>query len=240
MYNTNISVWSLLADKYKVREFISRKGFKETLIPLITIWDSPSKIEFDNLPEQFVIKMNNGSGDVRVIRNKKEANYQEIKEHSTNLFYEDFGRNGEIHYSGIKPLIIVEEFLDNNKQSVKSTSLIDYKIWCFNGKAYCIMVCSNRKPGSFNISFYDRNWIFKPSIGRYNDYYRKGEHFPPPVNAIKMISMAEELSKGFPQVRIDFYEVDSKLYFGEMTFSSAAGRMDYFSTFQQKNNGGIM
>ena len=126
-FNSDISLWSLLADKYKVRDYIKEKGYEKNLIPLLAVWDSPEKINFDKLPEQFIIKMNNGSGDSVIIKNKHEENLDKLKENFRTLFLRDFGRNGEIHYSFIKPKIIVETLMDAKDQTGYSTSLIDYK-----------------------------------------------------------------------------------------------------------------
>lgn len=228
-FNTDTHSWSLLADKYRVREYIEKKGFKDNLVPLLAVWDSPEKIDFSYLPDRFVIKANNGAGDVMIIKNKNMANIDEVKKYFHKLFQFPFGKDtAEPHYLSIKPLIIVEKFLNPKDQKFNSTSLIDYKFWCFNGKPDRCFVCSNRSKSHYNIDLYkaDMSW---ERIADGNLIYNKTHSESPnpvpcPDGLTKMLEIASVLSFGFPQMRVDFYEVGGKVYVGELTMTGACGR----------------
>lgn len=231
---SDTSRWSVYADKYKVREIVKEKGFGDNLVKLLAVWDDPEKIDFKELPDKFVLKMNNGSGDVIMVNDKSKADLSAIKEHFTTLFNSKFGDMGcEPHYDRINPLIIAEEMLDIEKQSTKSTSLIDYKFWCFDGEPVVCFICSDRTKEHFTVDLYsaDKNWerIDEKYLVHDNHHLKASIPLPKPKNLDKMLKMVSTLSKGEPQMRVDLYEVDGKIYFGELTMTSAAGKMDYFN-----------
>ncbi|MCM1140745.1 MAG: glycosyltransferase [Muribaculum sp.] len=233
-FNSDTTKWSLYADKYRVREFVQERGFKDNLVNLIAVWDSVDEIDISNLPSKFVVKMNNGSGDVFIVKDKSKIDTNDLKNHFIPLFNNEYGRNGgEPHYDRIKPRIIVEELLDVKKQSWKSDSLIDYKFWCMNGKPYVCFVCSNRTKQHFTVDLYsaDKNWerLDDKYMNHDTVHLRASESMPKPATLDTMLAMVSSLSKGEPQMRVDLYEVDGRVYFGEITMTSAAGRMDYFN-----------
>lgn len=231
-FKTDTSIWSTLADKYRVQDFLKEKGFDEYIVPILAKWDSADNINLDNLPNNFVLKCNNGCGDAMVVKDKSKVDICKIKNYFRNQMSRDFGKNSaEPHYRVIKPLIIAEKFLDPQHQPIRSSSLIDYKFWCFNGKVDRIFVCTNRTKQCFTVDLYNLHWhrIVDENIS-YNNHHLKAKiKMPKPVNFEKMVSIASEISKGFPQMRIDFYEIDDILYIGELTMTSLAGRMDYFT-----------
>jgi hypothetical protein len=226
---SDTDVWSRLGDKYRVREYIREKGYGDLLVPLIGKWDHVEEIKWDALPDSFVMKMNNGSGDILICKDKSLLDVEAWKKRFKRLFKKDFGTTlGEFHYAKMKPCIIAEERLDAAKQSVKSTSLIDYKLWCFNGEVTYILVYLNRQPDSVQVTIYDTEWTPHPEHFRCTPQrIQYKEALPRPSSLPLMIKAASDLSRGIPQVRVDFYEVDGKLYFGEMTFTSHSGYMDY-------------
>ena len=137
---------------------------------------------------------------------------------------------GEPHYNSIKPCIIAEELLDNTKQPIASSSLIDYKIWAFDGKPAYIWVCFNRTHHSVDVGVYDLDWNFHPEFSISTPHYRLTDiAVPRPKSLDQMLRAASILSKGFPELRVDLYEVDNKPYFGELTFTSAGGFNDFYS-----------
>ena len=228
--NTDISKWSLLADKYRVREYIKEKGYEDILIPILAKWDSPENLNFTNLPDSFILKINNGSGDVVIIKDKNKVDINEIKQYFKSLFNRDYGQMGEIHYSKIKPVIIAEELLDPTKQSITTTSLIDYKVWSFNGKVESIWTCYDRCKESVKVMSYDTDWIAHPEWHGNSSHYLPADIIlPKPKNLKRMIEIASNLSKGFPQMRIDFYEVGGRIYFGEITMSSNGMQMEFYN-----------
>lgn len=225
-FYSDTSSWVQLADKYAVREFIKAKGYGDTLVKLYKKWDNIDDISFDDLPNKFVLKVNNGTGDVVIVNNKECENVEKIKKHFREILTP---RNayilGEPHYLKIKPCIIAEELLDTTKQSIKSSSLIDYKIWCTNGKPMYILTCHNRTIENFSEKcLFDTKWHPLPDDLRYVKHSVKASsHIPRPIQLEEMLKMASNLSQGIPVVRVDLYEVNGKIYFGEMTLTPAGG-----------------
>ena len=128
----------------------------------------------------------------------------------------------------MKPCVIAEEVLPFEQGA---TSLTDYKIWCFNGKAYytCVYTNRNANGNSADVMTYDMDWNAHPEFSVFNSDYLRGEVMPKPKNFERMVEIAERLSKGFPELRVDLYNVDGRIYFGELTFTSQGGFMDYFT-----------
>lgn len=228
------SQWPLLADKYRVREYVKECGFEEILIPLTGKWDSVEEIDWDKLPQQFVMKCNNGSGDVVVCADKGALDKVLILQHFRKTLQSPYGiLTGEEHYKSIKPCIIAEELLDGSTQPNKSQSLVDYKIWTFDGKPEFIVCYSNRHNNYYcEIGVYDCNWEAHPEFLRYTSHYMP-EHklMPEPACLGDMLCVASRLSKGHLQMRVDLYEVNGHIYFGELTLTSSGG---YMSNFTQK------
>lgn len=225
------SQWSLFADKYRVREFVKELGLEDTLIPLIGKWDSVDDIDWDALPNRFVMKCNNGCGDVIICRNKSELDIEQIKIHFKKCLNEKLSLlSGEPHYADIKPCIIAEVLLDASTQPCNSTSMVDYKIWVFNGEpkfTYCLW---NRLQFHANVAAYDMNWQFHPEWSVWTDHYVKPDVLlPRPACFDRLMEIAGKLGKGQPVSRIDLYVVNDKIYFGEITMTSQGGYMDYFT-----------
>ncbi len=225
------SQWTRLADKYAVREYIKEKGFEDMLIPLLGQWERAEEIDWDALPNQFVMKANHGSGDALICTDKSQLDRRYWIATFSRLLKEKFGTQmGEPHYNKIKPCIIAERLMDCTKQQIKSSSLVDYKVWTFDGKPAYIWVCYNRTKSSCDVAVYDLNWQFHPEYSHSEPHYVLTDRLiPRPISIDKILNAASVLSKGFPVVRMDFYEVDGKPYFGEMTFTPAAGFNDFYT-----------
>lgn len=223
------SKWSDLADKYKVREYVKEKGYEHILTKLYGVWNRPSDIDFNSLPNKFILKCNHDCGSYLIIDKSDGYNRKEICKNIDTALNRKFGYiNCEPHYNKISPKVVAEEFLENTESF--STSLIDYKVWCFNGKPYCIFVAYNRTQDHLYTNVYDMNWKVHPEWSVFTNHYLDGNSkVTRPEVLDEMLEIASNLSVGFPEVRIDFYIVKNKIYFGEMTFTSACGRMDYFS-----------
>lgn len=230
-FYSDTSLWSELADKYRVRNFVIEAGYSEILVELYNVWEDIDKITWDELPETFVMKVNNGCGDVKICKDKKSLNIVEWKKHFQKALKLKAGNlHGEPHYNKIHPLVLAEELLDSQYQSIPSDSLIDYKFWCFNGKPYCILCCSNRSKYSLDLSLYDMNWNNINDKLLASTHYKIADYIiPKPKSFEKMKEISCKLSKGFPHVRVDLYEVYDKPYFGELTFTSAGGFISYFT-----------
>ena len=177
------------------------------------------------------MKCNNGSGDVLICKDKSKLDIEATKKYFDKMLHRKFGvASGEPHYALIKPCIIAEELLDSTMQSCISSSLIDYKIWCFNGNPHSICCYYNRNHYHADSGIYDLNWQYHSEYLIFTEHYKESKQkLPKPVCLEKMIEIAHKLSVGFPILRVDLYEVNGKIYFGELTFTSQSGCMDYFS-----------
>ena len=221
--------WTELTDKIKVRDYVTSKGYPHLLNDLLGVWKDVDDIDFDKLPDRFVLKCNHDSGSCHIMDKKKGFDESLVKRQFRERQHLKFGYlYCEPHYNKIKPFIIAEEYLEDDKEL--SSSLIDYKVWCFYGKPFCVWTVHNRTETGMYTNVYDLNWVCHPELSSFSANYKNGRGtIPRPALLKEMLSVAGDLSAGFPQVRVDFYIVKEKLYFGEMTFTSACGRMDYFS-----------
>ena len=211
--------YTQMVDKYEVRKYIKEIIGEEYLIPLLGVYDSFEEIDFDNLPDEFVLKPNHTSGNVFICKDKSKIDYKKLKKEVNRwLKREYYWLHREWPYKNVKPRIICEKYLVDES----GKELIDYKFMCFNGVVKCIFVFSNRySPTGLNIDIYDVNWNLMP-FGRPN-IASTGVKIPKPKNFQKMIQYAEKLAVNIPFIRVDFYEVNGHLYFGELTFYPASG-----------------
>ena len=225
------SQWPDLADKYKVRQYVESLGLGDILVALYGHWDKASDIDWDSLPKEFVLKVNNGCGDVLICRDKEALDKKAVVATYDRLVSKKYGDiTGEPHYAKIKPCVIAEELLDISKQPIKTTSLIDYKVWCLNEKPYCIWCAWNRGSHGADCGVFDIDWNYHPEWSVFTEHYRKGlDRLPKPSSFERMLEVAAKLSEGFPILRVDLYEVGGKIYFGELTFTSLGGFMDYLT-----------
>lgn len=230
-FNTDTSSWVSLSDKFAVRKFVELKGLGEHLVKLYGNWDDATKIDWNSLPKQFIIKPNNGSGDVLICNDKSSLDTALSTKYLATLLNKRYGLlSAEPHYAMIKPSLIAEELLNTSSQPCGSTSMVDYKIWCFSGTPAYVMCCSNRTKDTLELSVYDLDWNYHPEFVKITSHYIKPRQpIPRPVCFDEMLSIASILSEGFPESRVDLYEVDGKVYFGEITFTSAGGFMNYYT-----------
>lgn len=221
-------IWSNLADKYLVRNYVSDKGLSEILIPLIEKYDKAENVDFNKLPKAFVLKTNHGCGEIVIVKDKSLIDENSIRmQMHKHLQYKYGLHQAEYHYLDIKPCIVVEQLISESDGKY-SSSMIDYKVWCFNGKPYCIICFFNRGKNT-NVALYDTKWNYlHGKISSTNHFTEKADFLPKPLNLDKMLDYASILSEGFPEVRVDFYNINGKIYFGEMTFTSLGGFMNYF------------
>ena len=227
----NTSGWSHLADKYRVRQYVEERGLGDMLVPLYGKWNRAEDIDWDSLPDEFVMKTNHGSRTILICKDKQSLDIPAQVRRFDEWLHTDFSAiHGEPHYRGIKPCIIAEQLLDVEKQPVKSSSLIDYKIWAFDGKPYCIWCCLNRTARMVDVITYDTHWNPHPEYSvNVSHFHLTDTRLPRPVSLDRMLDAAARLSKGHPQVRVDLYEVDGKPYFGEMTLTSSSGVNSFYT-----------
>ena len=216
--NDRNPLYSSLVDKYEVKQLVQSKISDCGIIKTIGVWNSFDQINFDLLPERFVLKCTHDRGSYFVCRNKAMINKMQLKKKyktalNKNFYY--YGR--EWPYKDVKPRIIAEEYIEN----VDRGDLYDYKFFCFNGQVNCYKIDFNRQ-SKHQANYFDRDSnllrfgevICPPD---YDHTFSVGEEIP------KMISYAEKLSNGIPFVRVDFYYCENKIYFGELTFFPASG-----------------
>lgn len=219
-FNYRFPLQTIVSDKYAVRDYVSDRIGNEYLIPLLGVWDKFEDIDFNKLPNQFVLKCNHDSGGLAICKDKNEFNIAEAKKKIVKSLKSNFYWIGrEYQYKNIIPKIICEEFITENGQVPE-----DYKIYCFNGEPDAILVCKGRfAEGSHRAQYYyyDHNWRFLP----YNkgDDQERDPRVKKPKNLDKMLEIARELSKDFIFARIDLYNIDGKIYFGEITLSPNSG-----------------
>lgn len=216
-YNNNPLVIQC-ADKYAVREYIKDKGEESILNGLIGCYEDPKDIPWDTLPDKFAIKMNTGCGHNIIVSDKSKLDVPNAcktllkwkKDKKSYLSY------SEMQYKYPKPLILIEEYLGDEDGNMPN----DYKFFCMNGVCRAIVFCTDRVIGGpVNVYLMDRDWNILPYDGREaNDPNIK---IKKPENLNQAIMLAEKLSEDFPQVRVDFYIDDSKIIFGELTFTTA-------------------
>lgn len=236
-FYSDTTMWTRLSDKFLVRDYICKKGLSNLLVPILGKWDRASDIDWDKLPDQFIMKVNHMSGDALICNNKQVLDTKKWTSYFESLLNMRYGLdNIEPHYSSIRPCIIAEKLLDASKQYIRSSSLVDFKVWCIHGIAQYIWVCYDRIPDSVQVMMYDRTWTPLPEMCVNTKHYRIADQIIDPPNSLsKMINAAENLAKGIPQVRVDFYEVDGSLYFGELTFTSCGGfNTQYSQKFQEE------
>lgn len=235
---TDTSSWTRLADKYAVREYVEDCGFEDILTKLYAYWRSEAEVDFDGLPESFVIKSVQGCGDVIIVKDKSHIDIKTLSKPIRHMLHERYGAlEGGSHYLRITPGIIVEELLPLEDENYP----VDYKIWCFNSNVAGIMTCSSRTNDSVCLGFYDTDWVYHPEYMIFSkEHSEELEPLPRPKNLDRMISIAEKLSEGFPCVRVDLYNFEGKIYFGEMTFTSLGGMMDYYTDEFQNMAGGMI
>ncbi len=208
-----------LADKYLVREYVSERIGEQYLIPLYAVWNNLDEMDFSILPNKFVIKVNDGCGFNYLCHNKDEIDYAKLKKTIKKWMQESFGYvTFEPQYFNIQKKIIAEK-LEEEKGKI---SLTDYKFYCFNGiPKFIHMVCDrDEETGLYKAAFYDLNW----NVMNFNYVeHQAEENIEKPKSLNEMIDVATKLSEGIPFVRVDLYEIDGNVKFGEMTFTPLGG-----------------
>lgn len=211
-------------DKYEVREYVREKGGGDYLNKLYQICNRGNEIDFEKLPHQFVIKTTSGSNgeNIIIVKDKTNINVSKtIKEVDAWLGKDYPGMLREWAYSNVEvnPRIIIEEYLENDP----SEGLTDYKFYCFNGKPFICQLISDRFHAE-HIDFYDMNWNRLEGVVGLNPKAKNSlTPHPIPRNLQAMVDLATKLSEGFPYVRVDLYNIEGKVYFGELTFYPGSG-----------------
>lgn len=208
-------------DKYEIRKYVADTIGEEYLIPLLGVWDSYDDIDFSKLPKEYVLKTTHDSGGVVLVKGKVPENAREFltKRLHKNYFYGD----REYPYKNVKPRIIAEKLMVDES----GWDLKDYKFFCFNGEPKILFLASERfkaKGGKAKFDYFDMDLRRMPfSSQGHTSAYQPGEQHAPIPGFEKMVELARKLSQGFPFIRVDFYDVNGQIYFGELTFFHDAG-----------------
>lgn len=213
LHNRN-PYYSELVDKLEVREIVSRIIGDNHLIPILWVGEKFDDIDFNALPDKFVIKCTHDSGSVIICKSKDVFNVKRAKKFiNKHLKINLYWAGREWVYKDVLPKIIIEEYIGTDFSYPE-----DYKFYVFNGKIDCVMVCKGREKGYPQFYFYDSEW--KRLLLQKKE---PEDNIVQPDNYGKMMEIVEKLSVGFPMVRIDLYDVDGKIYFGEYTFFNQSG-----------------
>lgn len=209
-------------DKYEVRKYIKEKGLADNLVDLYFVTDNPKEINFDKLPNEFVIKTTNGSGTNIICKDKSKLNINTVYEELDAWVNRDIFASGrEWSYKNIVPKIIIEEYLEDAGDNFNGIN--DYKFLCFNGEPkYVIFDVDRHTDHKRNI--YDINWNY---IDISTDRNNFGDIIPKPEGYEEMVKTAKILSEDFPFVRVDLYYINQKVYFGELTFYPWSGYVQF-------------
>ena len=226
--HTDTSLWTKCADKYRVREYIAGLGLSQYLPKLYGMWENARLVDFENLPNSFVIKSNNGCATVKVVENKNLIDTKSLRKSLWQWLHLPFGyQNCQLHYTKIKPCIIAEELLKNDYSEISPASLVDFKVYCINGEPQFIWIAYNRINMHVHVQCYDIHWNpcpekLKNGMSHYvYDPNEKGIEKPQCLE--EMLDIARKLSAPFPQLRADFYIVNERPVIGELTFTQGYG-----------------
>lgn len=204
-------------DKYEVRNYVEGKIGAQYLNDILGFYDSVAQINFNALPQQFVLKGTHGSGYNIIVKDKAELNVNKTKEKLQQILASNYYfRFREIIYKNVPPRILIEKYISE----IDSDSLVDYKFHCFHGEPKYVFVQKN-KSKDLTKSFYDLEWN-KITPEKYIPSYANA-NFEKPENFDEMIEVAKKLSEGFIFLRVDLYSIDAKIIFGELTFFSNGG-----------------
>lgn len=217
----------LAADKVRVEDILREKKLEGIMIPRIGVYESVNQIPWEALPEKFVIKTNNASGTNIIVKNKEQSDIKKIKKQLQKWLKTNYSNYAlEPQYQYMKPLILIEHLIESEEP------LKDYRIFCFNGKPEFLYVSidgeidcdgfSNKiaRKGYFDLEFNKLNFLKKET--------HEFDNITMPPNFNNMLEMSEKLSEGIPFVRVDFYNIDGVIYFGELTFTPSSGFTNYY------------
>ncbi len=209
--------YTMMVDKYEVKEYVASIIGREHIIPTLGIWDRFDDIDFDQLPDRFVLKCTHDSGGLVICKNKSKLDINDArKKINRSLKHNFFWGQREWPYKDVKPRVIAEQYMED-----ETGELRDYKFFCFDGEVKALFIASDRtKDVDTKFDFFDENFNHLPFTNGHPN-----AEVPPskPVCFEEMKSLASILSKEIPQVRVDFYEIRGKVYFGEMTFFHWSG-----------------
>lgn len=226
-------LYTRLVDKYRVREYIAEKLGEEYLIPLLGVWDDPDEIDFDALPDQFVLKCNHNSGTgMCICRDKSKLDYDKVRKDLKKGLQENFFLKArEWPYKDVTRRIIAEQYMAEISSIASDRGLDDYRVYCFNGEPKLIYLyqsgtlTSGNRPNTISCDIFDANW-------EHLSLRQKTRNAPvvpsPPRNLRNMLEISKCLSDGLTFLRVDFYEINGRVYVGELTLFPGGGFSPFY------------
>ena len=212
--------YSRMVDKYEAKQYVADIIGEEYIIPTLGIYDSFDEIDFNQLPDRFVLKCTHNSGGIVICKNKKSFNKESARRFLTKYLHKNpFWSNREYPYKNVAPRIIAEKFMVDES----GTELKDYKFFCFDGKCKMLFVATDR-PHDTKFDFYDLDFNHLPFT---NGHPCSTKEIKKPSHFEDMIKIAERLSMGMAHVRVDLYNINGHIYFGELTFFHWSGTMPF-------------
>ena len=215
--------YTKMVDKYEVKKYVADLIGEEYIIPTLGVWDRVEDIDFDTLPNQFVLKCTHDSGGLVICRDKSTLDIPEaIKKLKRSLKRNFYWYGREWPYKNVKPRIIAEKYMEDDRDK----ELRDYKFFCFDGKVKLLFIATERsnKNSETKFDFFDTEYNH---LNIRNGHPNSDKPVEKPQNFEKMKELSSVLSKGIPHVRVDFYEVNGKVKFGEMTFFHWSGLVPF-------------
>lgn len=215
------SEYTRMVDKYEAKKYVKEILGEEYIIPTLGVWDKFEDIDFDKLPSQFVLKCTHDSGGLVICPDKSKLDINKAREKiNKSLKKNYFLEHREYPYRDVKPRIIAEKFMVDES----GTELKDYKFFCFNGKCKMLFVATDRNINDVKFDFFDENFNHLP--------FRQGhpwanKEIKKPTGFDKMIELSEKLSQNFLHARVDLYDINGKIYFGELTFFHFSGNVPF-------------
>ncbi len=229
-------IYTTMVDKHDVKDYVANIIGKEYIIPTLGVYDKFEDIDFSKLPNQFVLKCTHDSGGLVIVKDKSKLDIEKAKKKINKCLkrnYYNFSR--EWPYKNVKPRIIAEKYMvDESGYELK-----DYKFFCFDGKAELMFIAKDRglRDEETKFNFYDMNFKLLPFTNGHPNFK---ENIEKPKTFDKMKELAEVLSKNIPQVRIDFYDINGQIYFGEITFFHWSGLMPFKPSEWDKKLGDLI
>lgn len=217
LYNRNPE-YTIMVDKYEAKEYVAGIIGKEHIIPTIALYEKTEDIDFDKLPNQFVLKCTHDSGGIVICEDKSKLDIKEaINKLNKGLKQNFYWRSREWPYKNVTPRIIAEEYMTDGDGELK-----DYKFFCFDGTPKYLFIATDRfnKSEETKFDFFDMDFNHLPFT---NGHPNASKPILKPKGFDEMVVLSQKLSSGIPHVRVDFYDVDGKIYFGEMTFFHWSG-----------------
>lgn len=213
--------YTMMVDKLLIKDYVAKVLGEEYIIPTLGVWDSPDDIDIDSLPDQFVLKCNHDSGSICICQDKRTFDFEGAKRKLKKALKRNmYWRGREWPYRNVVRKVFAEKLMVEDEESVAPTKrLDDYKIFCFDGKPYMLFVASDRAH-KVCFDYYDmelKHLDLRQGADNFKGIVKLPKQFE------KMKKLAAKISAGIPQVRTDFYEIEGKIYFGELTFFDSSG-----------------